>query len=237
MLSHGAVASRVLGKDVVHEAFADWTKARVRPQVKATLGMLARLTCEPLDFGPADIAPPLEAGVTPAGIEQAVGVGYIFSYQNRMADAMGADIAPDQVERAGEMLSLPERAMASDRLAKGREKAYAGAIPAQVEAMVESVTQGPGDADVALRAAVFRRGMAQLGFPETETDVPASLAYYVDTVARHAAEITDQDVQDLLAAGWSEPEVFEVSVAASTAAAYGRLKIAWAALAQAQRVG
>ena len=54
MLTHGAVASRYLGKDVVYEAFADWTKARVRLEVKATLGMLAKLTVQPLEFGVDD---------------------------------------------------------------------------------------------------------------------------------------------------------------------------------------
>lgn len=102
VLSHGAVASRYLGEDVVYEAFADWTKARVRPEVKASLGMLAKLTLRPLEFGPGDMARLLETPISPAGIEQAVVIGgYVFSYQNRMADALGADIPKDKIKRAG----------------------------------------------------------------------------------------------------------------------------------------
>ena len=100
--------------------------------------------------------------------------------------------------------------------------------------MVNSVTNGAGDTDKALRQAVFRRGMADLGFLAANTEIPDNLVRYVDTIARHAAEVTDQDVQNLLDAGWSEAEVFEVTVAASAAAGYGRLKIAWAVLAEAQ---
>ena len=102
MLTHGAVASRYMGKDVVYEAFADWTKAQVRPEIKATLGMLAKLTLQPLEFNADDMRTLLGIGTEPAAIEQAVIIGgFIFNYQNRMADALGADVPPDKVERAG----------------------------------------------------------------------------------------------------------------------------------------
>ncbi|MES0361531.1 MAG: hypothetical protein ABUK20_11495, partial [Anaerolineales bacterium] len=78
MLSHGAVASHFLGEAVVCEAFADWTTARVRPEVKAAQGMLAKLTRQPLEFGPAEVIPLLELGVSPAGIERAIGGGRIY---------------------------------------------------------------------------------------------------------------------------------------------------------------
>jgi alkylhydroperoxidase family enzyme len=233
MLSHGAVASHFLGEDVVYEAFADWTTARVRPEVKAALGMLAKLTHQPLEFGPADVHPLLELGVSPAGIEQAIGVGgYIFNYQNRMADALGADIPADKVKRAGRMLNLSGRAMLQDRKSEGAIGAYDGEIPPAVVEMVASVISGPGDTNLKLRKNAFNRVMTVLGFPSTGTDLPAELAMYVDTVGRYAPDITDDDVHELLSVGWSEEEIFEITVAASVAAGYGRLKIAWQALSQ-----
>ena len=124
--------------------------------------------------------------------------------------------------------------MLKDHKANGEAVAYNGTVPAEIEAMVDSVRNGFGDSDVSLRQVVFRRGMAHLGFPESDTAVPQTLTHFVDTIARHAPDITDQDVQDLLNAGWSEAEIFEVAVAASVAAGYGRLKIAWSTLADAQ---
>ncbi|WP_420630309.1 hypothetical protein [Candidatus Leptofilum sp.] len=172
MLTHGAVASRYLGEDVVYEAFADWTKARVRPEVKATLGVLAKLTTCPLEFNANDIQPLLKLGIPAAGIEQAVVIGgYIFNYQNRIADAMGADVLKDKVNRAGKMLNLTGRSMLKDHKANGKAVVFSGVIPAEIEAMVNSVRNGYGDSDVSLRQAVFRRGMAHLGFPESDTAV------------------------------------------------------------------
>jgi hypothetical protein len=197
--------------------------------------MLAKLTHQPLQFGPDDMKPLLNLRIPPKGIEQAVVVGgYIFNYQHRMADAMGADIPKDKVKRAGAMLNLSGRAMLPDRKADRELAASRGVIPAAVDNMVDRVVDGPGDSDAGLRQAVFRHGMGQLGFAETDTGLSADLVRYGDTVLRYAPEITDQDIKDLLAAGWSEAEVFEITVAASVAAGYGRLRIAWEALWQAQ---
>lgn len=234
MFTHGAVASRYMGEDVVYEAFADWTKAQVRPEVKATLGMLAKLTKQPLDFSAEDMKPLLALDIDPAGIEQAVIIGgFLFNYQNWMADAMGADVPRDKINRAGKMLNMQGRSMLKDHNATGDVAAFNGRFPPEIEALVESVTNGDGSSDKALRQAVFRRGMAYLGFAETDINIPEDLVHYVDTTTRHAPEVTEQDIQDLLNKGWSEPEIFEVTVAAAVAAGNGRLRIAWNALAEA----
>lgn len=231
MLTHGAVASRYFGEDVVYEAFADWTTARVRPEVRATLGMLQKLTLRPQEFSPDDMVPMLELGVSPTGVAHAVVIGgYIFNYQNRMADAMGADVPPDKVDRAGTMLNLTGRGELKDRNAAGEAALSVNVMPPEIEAMVDSVTNGPGDTPIALRQAVFRRGMDHLGFSGPDAAIPDDLIDYVDMVTASAARITDEDVRGLLDGGRSEAEVFEVTVAASVAAGYGRLKIAWAAL-------
>jgi hypothetical protein len=76
--------------------------------------------------------------------------------------------------------------------------------------------------------------MAYLGFSETDIELPVNLRRYVDQISQHAADVTDQDIQDLIAAGWTEACVFEITVTASAAAGYGRLKIAWEALMSAR---
>ena len=55
-------------------------------------------------------------------------------------------------------------------------------------------------------------------------DLPPELVHYVDTVRRHAYKVTDEDVQALLDAGYSEDQVFELTVAAAYGAARDRLE-------------
>jgi alkylhydroperoxidase family enzyme len=60
--------------------------------------------------------------------------------------------------------------------------------------------------------------------------VPAPLARYVDTVARHAYEVSDGDVAALQRTGNSDDVLFEVTVAAALGAALARLERGLAAL-------
>ncbi|MDJ0757403.1 MAG: hypothetical protein QNJ45_27970 [Ardenticatenaceae bacterium] len=231
MLSHGAVASRYLGEDVVYEAFADWTKARVRPEVKVTLGMLAKLTRRPLEFGAADMVPLLGQGIPLAAIEQAVIIGgFIFNYQNRMADALGADIPQDKIKRAGAVLNLEGRRPLKDRLRDGEMIPLKGAIPEEIDALIRSITTGPGDLDLGLRQVIFNNGLADLGLDRSKAALPDLVDGFVAAIGHKAAKITDEDVGGLLKGGWSEAQVFEMTVTAAAAAAFGRLKIAWGAL-------
>jgi alkylhydroperoxidase family enzyme len=69
-----------------------------------------------------------------------------------------------------------------------------------------------GDAIERLRAAA-----------EPEREAPPAMRQYLDTVHRHAYRVTDADVAGLLAAGFSQDEVFEQTVSVAVAAGLERL--------------
>lgn len=92
-----------------------------------------------------------------------------------------------------------------------------------------AILESQGVADPALRHAVFARsvelsGGLTAGAGAGAGEIPENLREYVDTVAFHAYRITDEDLQELRRAGWSEDEIFEVSVAASVGAGLARLE-------------
>ena len=60
--------------------------------------------------------------------------------------------------------------------------------------------------------------------------VPPELAPYLEKVRLHAYKVTDRDVEELKAAGFSEDEIFEHTVAAATAAGLARLEAGLAVL-------
>jgi alkylhydroperoxidase family enzyme len=59
---------------------------------------------------------------------------------------------------------------------------------------------------------------------------PAALAPYLEKVRLHAYKVTDRDVEELKAAGFSEDEIFEHTVSVATAAGLERLEAALAML-------
>jgi alkylhydroperoxidase family enzyme len=77
------------------------------------------------------------------------------------------------------------------------------------------VLDGPGRLDSALRRAAFGREV---------DDLPEAARVYVAKIHDHAFRITDGDVGTLLAAGYTEDQVFELTVAAAAGAGLQRLK-------------
>jgi len=93
---------------------------------------------------------------------------------------------------------------------------------ADVDALVRTVLDGPGALDPGIRRAAFENGPI----------AGAGAAHYVDTVARHAYRVTDEDVEALRAGGFSEAQILELTIAAALGAGARRLDAALAALGE-----
>ena len=90
--------------------------------------------------------------------------------------------------------------------------------------LVDAVLSGPGKTAPELRLAVEARAGALSGGPGTDAIVPDDLSGWVEKVARHAYRTTDEDVESLKAAGYSDDQLFELTVAAALGASRARLE-------------
>ena len=57
--------------------------------MRAALALLETMTLRPDDLGAGDVTPLLEAGVSEAGVVDALSVGLVFNMIDRVADAFG----------------------------------------------------------------------------------------------------------------------------------------------------
>lgn len=94
---------------------------------------------------------------------------------------------------------------------------------ARMQRLRERVLDGPGNLSPAVRKTIAGEGNAE---------IPPVLLPYLDKVAHHAYQVTDEDVQELLQAGLSEDEIFEATVAAALGAGLKRLRAGLAALGE-----
>lgn len=103
-----------------------------------------------------------------------------------------------------------------------------------LRALAKSILTTPGDTDPALRRAIESRSAelgGRSGSPSPATgEIPEALRVYVDKVARHAYKVTDREVEELKAAGYSEDAIFEITLSAALGAGLSRLERAQAAL-------
>lgn len=90
---------------------------------------------------------------------------------------------------------------------------------AHVDALTRDVLEQEGEVSPELRRAASRN-----------QDLPEELRAYVDKVARHAYRVTDEEVEALKQAGYSEDQLFEITVSAALGAALLRLEAGLAPL-------
>ncbi len=96
--------------------------------------------------------------------------------------------------------------------------------PPKVKRAVDALLNNPGRCTPALRYAVEAYA-AKLGGAAGDTpELPADLVEYVRKVALHAYETTDADVARLSEAGYSDDEIFEITLCASLGAGLGRME-------------
>ena len=95
----------------------------------------------------------------------------------------------------------------------------------QVKQLLKAVLTSPGAADTGLREAVETFSATQSDGTDVSTgEIPPALQTYLEKVVHHAYKVTDDDIQDLLQAGYSEESIFEITVSAALGVGMGRLE-------------
>lgn len=100
-----------------------------------------------------------------------------------------------------------------------------------VKRLIEAVLDGPGVMETMTRKAIEATSAAYGGRSGAQAEeIPPPLRSYVEKVARHAYKVTDEELQSLLQAGYSEDAIFEITVSAALGAGMSRLERGLAAL-------
>jgi alkylhydroperoxidase family enzyme len=97
--------------------------------------------------------------------------------------------------------------------------------------LIDGVLNSPGETDVRLRRAVEAQAAKLSGRASSQTgQVPEEVERYTTKVALHAYKVTDQDIEALKEAGYSEDAIFELTLSAALGAGMARLEIGLSAL-------
>ncbi len=96
---------------------------------------------------------------------------------------------------------------------------------AYTQRLIDTVLTSPGDTEPTVRQAVEALSAQFGGRPTSNADaVSPELASYVKKVALYAYKTTDEDIETLRNAGYSEDAIFEITLSAALGAGMGRLE-------------
>lgn len=96
--------------------------------------------------------------------------------------------------------------------------------PVEVRRVAEAVLDGPGETPNILRRSIEARAARVGGAEREEAPIPSELESYVHKVALYAYKVTDDDFEELKAGGYSEDEIFEITIAAAFGAGLARME-------------
>ena len=96
--------------------------------------------------------------------------------------------------------------------------------PQNIKTLTEAVLNSPGTLDPESRQAVEARVATHAGATRQAEELPNDLVAFVDKIAFHAYKVTDKDVENLKTKGYSEDEIFEITVSAALGAGLARLE-------------
>jgi len=74
----------------------DYATARIDEKLRATLGLLEKMTLNHQSVQAADVRQVMRAGVSKQAIEDALEVAYLFNIYDRLADTMGWDVPAEE---------------------------------------------------------------------------------------------------------------------------------------------
>jgi AhpD family alkylhydroperoxidase len=173
--------------------------ASVRPELRAVRDFLATVTCAPERVDATGVA-----GLPEQAVLEALRVSLVFNIINRLANAFGFTLRERQLHSGTRALHRFGYRFPGFLLAGGETARHGDAA----QNLRHAVLNAPATTDPALRAA------AAAGGP-----LPPPWQSYATTVRDASYEITGTDIDRLTAAGHTEDEIFEVTVAAAVGAA------------------
>lgn len=78
--------------EVTRKVLEDYTTAPIDEKLRATLGLLRKMTLEHEALTADDVRPVLALGVSRKALQEAMHVAYLFNIYDRLADTMGWDV-------------------------------------------------------------------------------------------------------------------------------------------------
>lgn len=182
-----------------------------RPELAPVLGLLEKVTRTPELVSARDLEEVRAAGVPDAAILDALHVNLIWNVVNRLANVFGFELRAGQLEEGTRALHKYGYRFPGFLTSGGHRPALTG-ITDRHERLVADLRQSVLDSPAATDQAIRRSAAA--GDP-----LPEPWNAYAALVRDASYQVTDADIDKLQAAGHTEDEIFEITVAAATGAA------------------
>ena len=207
---------------MVDAVLEDWTTAEIPERTRAALRLLECMTLRPLEIDPGFVEGLRNDGLDDLAIREAANVGFHYNFIDRVADAFDFPVPEGfQKARLAKMLNITGKLLKGSQSEaiwiRGKDEVIR---PAEVEIGRAHLLSTDGQTDPALRRSVEAFVIAQWGANRLDVNpVPGELEIYLEKLSLHAYRITDDDIEALRIAGYTDETLYEITIVGSMGAA------------------
>lgn len=193
----------------------DWQAAPVSPRQRAALRLLETMTVHPQDIDTAFVASLKDAGLSTQDIEEAANVGFHFNLINRLADAFDFDLPTGEQKRKQVALLQAMGRMGGSHPSPSWSAGEDGLLrPVELTLTRERLLSADGELEPALRQAIEAHAARAWDGQRSEAigAIPEAITEYVNRLALYAYRLTDELFEGLRTSGYSDGQIFEITL-------------------------
>ena len=97
-------------------------------------------------------------------------------------------------------------------------------LPNSITAVLRSILGDAGHSDQSLRQTAADYAAAAGGANRQPDELPDAVKSFIEKVTHHPYKVVDRDIETLKSAGFTEDEIFEITVAVAVGSGVGRIE-------------
>ncbi len=227
MDSHTAVAVLGMDSELVEAVLADWESAQVDERIRAALRLIEVMTLRPQEIDSRLIDEIQTKGLTVFEIEELAAVAFHFNFINRAADAINFPIPNEkQVARQAKVLNQVAKFASGGKpltpsWSRGHDEQFR---PTELCLARTQLLNHSGAIDSQLRQSIEGFAASLWNAKRPRYELPHVVEDFVRPLSLHAYRIHDELVTNLTDAGYSNRQIFEMTLLGSFGAAIASLE-------------
>ena len=211
-----------MAPEVVSAALENWQTATIGERLRAAFRLLEVLTLRPHEIDSSLISELENSELNHLEMEEIASVAFQFNFINRVADAVNFPM-PDtgQKTRQAKLLNLFARVVTGGKRPSPSWMIGSDGLvrPAELNLAREQLLAYSGTIDAKLRTSIEAAAASLWRANRPQYELPGVVHEYVKPLALHAYRIMDELVASLVAAGYTQQQLFEITLIGAFGAA------------------
>ncbi|MEM7385624.1 MAG: hypothetical protein AAF514_11830 [Verrucomicrobiota bacterium] len=211
-----------MDQDLVDSVLQDWKTASIGERLRSALRLLEVMTLRPDNLNRQMVVDLQESGLTSPDLEEVAAVAFHFNFINRVSDAVDFTMLDTkQTARQARLLNLIARVVTGGRTPEPSWTVGNDGLvrPAELSAAREYLLGYRGSVEPKLRTSIEGTAASLWNASRAHYEIPKAVEDFVKPLSLYAYRIHDGLAAKVIEAGYSQRQLFEITLIGAFGAA------------------